>query len=140
MAGVGIIVVFLDLRDDFLRSLLFFSFQATSSDFRLVTAVSKSVLLTEPVKQYALCVNDYALLASDGKNGIIVAPAGGCPDWAHAKPAAVVNIEHPVFEGLGFITLLAGFLLQYLSVPSPKTIAQIRKELKTAKAKEQGSS
>jgi hypothetical protein len=116
-------------------ALLFYSFQATSSDFRLVTAVSKSVLTKEDIKQYALCVNDYALIVSDSKSGIIMGHRG-CPDWEHAKPAAVVNIEHPTFEGLGFLILLAGFLLQYLAVPQPKTIAQIREELKRLKAEQ----
>ena len=111
-------------------ALLFYSFQATSSDFRLVTAVSQSAIMPGGLKQYALCVNDYTLLETDSADGGVEIAKKGCPDWEHSKPAAVVNIEHPILEGLGFITLLAGFLLQYLSVPQPKTIAQIRAELK----------
>lgn len=114
-------------------ALLFYSFQATSSDFRLVTAVSHSVLADHELKQYALCVNNYALLQTDSK-GFVGLGHMGCPDWERAKPAAVVNIEHPTFEGLGFITLLAGFRPQYLSVPQPKTIAQVRAELKALKS------
>ena len=67
------------------------------------------------------------------KNGGWIVGGETCPDWEHAKAASVVNIEHPSFEGLGFISLLAGFLLQYLSVPHPKTIAQLRADIKAAK-------
>jgi cell division protein FtsB len=41
-----------------------------------------------------------------------------------------------MFEGLGFILVAAGFLIQYLSVPHPKTIAEVRQELKRLKAKQ----
>jgi hypothetical protein len=115
-------------------ALLFYSFQATSSDFRLVTATDHSAVAGES-KQYALCVNNYTLIQTDSRTGVLLGHAS-CPDWAHARPAAVVNIEHPAFEGLGFVLLLLGFLIQYLSVPQPKTIAQIRAELKLLQAQE----
>jgi hypothetical protein len=95
-----------------------------------VTAKSKSVLTAKEFTRYALCVNNYTIIETDSLRGIVMG-TGGCQDWEHAKPAAVVNIEHPFFEGLGFTMLLAGFLLQCLSVPQPKTIAQMRAELKT---------
>ena len=95
---------------------------------KTVSALAKSGYFT----QYALCVNNYGLIETDSEHGMVMG-SHGCPDWEHAKPAAVVNIEHPVFEGLGFLMLLAGFLLQYLSVPQPKTIAQLRQELKALK-------
>jgi len=60
----------------------------------------------------------------------------GCPNWDAARPAAVVNVEHPAFEAIGFITLLLGFLIQYLAVPQPKTMAALRLELKKLKAEE----
>lgn len=113
--------------------LLFFSFQATSSDFKLVTAKEPSVFGT--ITRYALCVNNYTLIESDSRHGIIMGHAS-CPSWEQARPAAVVNIEHPTFEGIGFILLLAGFLLQYLSIPQPKTIQELRKELKALKLQE----
>lgn len=116
-------------------ALLFYSFQATSSDFRLVTARTQSVLAKDEFVQYALCVNNFALVQTDSTGGVMIGHRG-CPDWQHARPAAVVNIEHPVFVGLGFMTLMAGFLIQYLSVPQPKTIADLRRELKLLKAKE----
>ena len=89
--------------------LLFYSFQATSSDFRLVTAKSYSVVAGE-IKQYALCVNNYTLLETDSRHGIMVGSAN-CPDWQHARPAAVVNIEHPSFLTIGFSLLFFGFIM-----------------------------
>lgn len=130
--------------------ILFYSFQATSSDFRLVTAPVQSghpsppnQMLIVPSagnfppadKQYALCINNYTLFSTDAKAGIRMAYAG-CPDWEHAKPAAVVNIEHPRFEGLGFLLLVFGFGLQYFAVPQPATIAYLRNELKKARMEE----
>lgn len=114
-------------------ALLFYSFQATSSDIRVVTATTKSVLSQEPFKQYALCVNNFTILQTDSKHGVQIGHVG-CPEWERSKPAAVVNIEHPTFVGIGFLILMGGFLIQYLSVPQPRTIAQIRQELKILKA------
>jgi hypothetical protein len=119
--------------------LLFYSFQATSSDFRLITTKNnRGSVLGDSRKQFALCVNNYTLLRTDAVGGIVMG-MNGCPDWEHARPAAVVNIEHPAFSALGFIVLLAGFLLQYLSVPQPKTVAQMREELKRLKAEQKNA-
>jgi hypothetical protein len=112
-------------------ALLFFSFQATSSDFRLVTAKSDSALAGQQVR-YALCVNNYTLIETDAK-GRTGLGEYGCPSWADAKPAAVVNIEHPKFVGLGFLILVAGFLLQLLAVPEPRTIEALRQEMRVLK-------
>ena len=99
---------------------LFLSFQATSSNFRLIT--------TKDGKS-ALCVDQRAM--------VVALPGGAwtigsqqCPDWENARPAAVVNIEKPGFVTLGFILTTLGFLFQFLSFPSPKSSAQMRKELK----------
>jgi hypothetical protein len=120
---------------------LFYSFQATSSDFRLVTAPlqrGQRLPIAAVVagsggnlgdRQYALCVNNYTLLSSDVASGIRLAYRG-CPSWQDAKPAAVVSIEHPRFEGLGFFLLILGFGLQYFAVPQPATIAYLHNELK----------
>lgn len=101
---------------------LFLSFQATSSNFKLVTA---------PDGRSALCVNGSALLVSlpNGGTGIGYKE---CPDWEHARPAAVVNIEMPSLVTAGFFFITAGFLLQFLAIPSTRTIAQMRQELKKA--------
>jgi hypothetical protein len=127
---------------------LFYSFQATSSDFRLVTAPyvlppmpagwipPKGFVLPPPgSKQYALCVNNYTLIESDARSGILMGHRG-CPDWEDSKPAAVVNIEHPAFEGFGFFLLISGFTLQYFSVPQAATVAHLRQQIKMAQIKE----
>jgi hypothetical protein len=101
---------------------LFLSFQATSSNFKLVTA---------PDGKSALCVNGRALIVSLPQGGTAIG-MNVCPDWEHARPAAVVNIEIPSMVTLGFIFITAGFLLQFLSIPGPRTIAQMRHELKEA--------
>ncbi len=56
-----------------------------------------------------------------------------CPNWEDARPAAVVNIEHPRFEGIGFTLLIIGFSLQSFAVPQAETVAHLREQLKTAK-------
>ena len=86
-------------------------------------------------KQYALCVNNYTLLSSDAASGVRFG-IPGCPSWQNARPAAVVNIEHPKFEALGFFLLILGFGLQYFAVPKPATIAYYRSELKRAQLQE----
>jgi hypothetical protein len=53
-----------------------------------------------------------------------------CPDWEHSRPAAVVNVEHPSFVTIGFIASVAGFLMQFLTVPRRKTLAEINEELR----------
>ena len=128
-------------------ALLFYSFQATSSDIRLVTApidpnqrrIPATVVAGGPGnlgdKQYALCVNNYTLLSSDAASGVRFG-VRGCPSWQNAKPAAVVNIEHPTFEGLGFFLLMFGFALQYFAVPKAATIAYYRTEIKKAQLQE----
>jgi uncharacterized membrane protein len=104
---------------------LFYSFQATSSKFRLVTT---------KVGRSSLCVDGQALITHEaGGLGSLMGP---CPDWANSKAAAVVNIEHPTLIGVGFLLITAGFLIQYFAIPQPKTIAQIRSELKLLKAQE----
>jgi hypothetical protein len=62
---------------------------------------------------------------------------GPCPDWEHARAAAVVNIDHPTLEGLGFVLLRAGFLIQLLAIPSPRTIVLLREEMRLVRKEEQ---
>ena len=107
--------------------MLFMSFQATSSDLKLVTTKDGRT---------ALCVNNHALAVSLPNGGIGIGMSS-CPDWENARPAAVVNFEHPIFVSMGFAFITLGFLLQFLSFPSPKTTAQLRKELKDLQKAEQ---
>jgi hypothetical protein len=103
--------------------ILFFSFQATSSDFRLITT---------KVGDSALCVKGMTLQIVR-HNGTWQMGGMNCPDWENAKPAAVVNFEHPSFVTVGMLLLTLGFVIQFMSVPNPKTIAQLRADLKDAK-------
>ena len=107
--------------------LLFLSFQATSSDFRLITASNGDA---------ALCANGRALLIQKEK-GYALGIGQMCPEWEHARPAAIVNLELPWLANLGFILTLIGFVLQYFAFPGPRSIAEMRQELKIAK-KQQG--
>ena len=100
--------------------MLFLSFQATSSSIKVVTTSDGKT---------ALCVNNKGMVVFTPGLGIQLATSF-CPEWEHARPAAIVNIEKPIFVTWGFILTTAGFLLQFLSFPSSKTSAEMRKELK----------
>jgi len=94
--------------------LLFLSFQATSSNIRMLTTSDGRT---------AMCVQNRGTLITfpDGK---IVIGESKCPDWEHSRPAAVVSIEHPLFVTIGFVLTALGFLLQFLAIPRdrPETI------------------
>ncbi len=62
---------------------------------------------------------------------------GACPEWPNARPTAVVNVEKPYLVTIGFTLTSLGFLLQVLALPSAKTIAQMRADLKAAKKEQQ---
>ena len=106
--------------------LLFLSFQATSSNFKLITASDGSS---------ALCVNNRAMMTARPDGGWSIG-GGTCPEWEHARPAAVVNSEHPIFVTLGFVLTVLGFLLQFLALPGPRSLAAMRKELREARLQE----
>ncbi len=112
---------------------LFYSFQATSSNFRLVTVNDTSP--GSLGEQSALCVYGHSMMTAGARGGWTIG-GGPCPDWEHSRAAAVVNIEHPWLEGVGFLLLMGGFLLQLLSVPSPRTIVQLREEMKVIRKEE----
>jgi hypothetical protein len=103
-------------------ALLFYSFQATSSNVRIVTA---------PDGTEALCMNQTALFILRAR-GSEIGMIGPCPDQPNSRAIAVVNIEYPILVTIGFLILVSGFLVQVLSIPGTKTIAQMRKELKAA--------
>jgi hypothetical protein len=106
--------------------LLFVSFQATSSNFRLITASDGRA---------ALCIDQRVILVADAK-GLSFSGGGDCPKWGNARPAAVVNFEQPVLVTIGFALLTMGFLLQVVSIPRPRTVAQLRAEIKAAELAE----
>ena len=101
--------------------LFFYSFQATSSRFRL---------LSTPDHRYALCVDKTALIKSLPDGGMSLGPSQECPDWEHSKPAAVVNIEKPFLVTVGFVLTFLGFAIQFFSFPSSKTEKELRAEIR----------
>lgn len=98
--------------------MLFLSFQATSSKIKIIST---------PDGNTALCVSGWAIFVANEKYATFSSP---CPEWQNARSVAVVNIEKPILVTVGFSILTMGFLLQFLSIPSPKTVAQMRKDLK----------
>ena len=102
--------------------LLFASFQATSSDFRLVTTKDH---------RYALCVDKSALIVK-GENGFGIGEQS-CPEWDNARPAAVVNFERPWMVKTGLILTILGFLMQFLAIPGPKSLSQMREDIRVEK-------
>jgi hypothetical protein len=108
--------------------MLFLAFQATSSNFRTITTTDGNS---------ALCVNHKAIMVFMKNGGMFGNLA--CPEWENSRAVAIVNVEHPIFVTIGFLLTAIGFLLQFLAVPSPKTIAQMRAELKAAKLKDKRS-
>jgi hypothetical protein len=111
--------------------LLFYSFQASSSSFRLITRTVD----VQSHKSYEICVNDYMLLSTDTKGNMFLGHPG-CPAAQDDRPAAVVNIEHPLFVTLGFALIVIGFIIQYFAVPEPASIAQLRKEIRLLKKRQ----
>lgn len=93
---------------------VFFSFQATSSNIKIVT---------DPIKhETSLCVDNKAIMTAIPGGGVGI---GGkiCPAWEQARPAAVVNTERPGFVTVGFLLIAAGFFLQILALrPAKKKV------------------
>jgi hypothetical protein len=105
--------------------LLFLSFQATSSNIRIITTADGRT---------ALCVEKRGLIVAHPRDSLIAMQINvDCPEWEHARPAAVVNLELPWLADLGFILSILGFVLQFFAFPGPKSIAEMREELRIAK-------
>jgi len=84
--------------------------------------------------EYAICIKDFTMLQTTGHS--VGIGHMGCPTSEDDRPAAVVNTEHPRFITLGFLMILTGFIIQYFAVPEPKSIAELRKEIKMLKMRE----
>ncbi len=106
-------------------ALLFYSFQATSSNVKIITA---------PHEGTALCAYGNSIFDIFPTKKWII--GGPCPDWKDARPAAIVNLDEPWLASIGLLLLLGGFLLQLLAIPGPKTTAQLRADLKRVQAEE----
>jgi hypothetical protein len=100
--------------------LLYLSFQATSSTVKIVRTTDGRT---------ALCMGEIGVFANKGN---VVEFGLGCPDPTNARPIAIVTVEKPALIYIGFALLTLGFLTQLLSVPSPKTLAQMRADVKAA--------
>ena len=88
--------------------LLFLSFQATSSNVKLISfSNGRTVLCTNGRSVLDVTPNAFSLRA-----------AVECPDQGNAKPIALVTIEYPKMVTAGFILTLLGFTLQWFSFPS----------------------
>ena len=104
--------------------LLFLSFQATSSNFRFVAT---------PEGDNAICAFQTAFMVHH-KDGSTTVGTFECPP--NARPAAIVNSEHPAFIFVGFALSALGFFIQLLTVPSAESVAEIRAELKKAQLRD----
>lgn len=101
-------------------ALLYLSFQATSSTVKI---------MTDSRGFTAICMNQTAVIVT-GLNGSALFGGGFCKPGPESKPIALVTIERPLLIYTGFAILLAGFLIQLLAIPSPKSLAQMRAEVK----------
>ena len=88
--------------------LLVISFQATSTNFLLVTTKGGDS---------ALCVGNRAMFALTEKG---LSMNGKCPEGVMSKPTAVVNTERPKLAIFGLFIIITGFVLQLLSINKPK--------------------
>lgn len=91
--------------------LLFYSFQATSSSFRLVRRPISAAGVLRGSYEYDICVENYTFLATEPEAGAVELGHAGCPTPEDDRPAAVVNTEHPNFITIGFLTILLGFII-----------------------------
>ncbi len=114
--------------------LLFYSFQATSSSFRLIKRSTSDI--SGVPSEYAICVEDYTLLSTDAHGSMILGSLG-CPKNKDDRPAAVVNTEHPLFITFGFLLIVFGFICQFFAVPEPKTVSDLRREIRQLKAEQE---
>jgi hypothetical protein len=111
---------------------LFFSFQATSSSFRLIRRPIGTGLFSNEY-EYDICVENYTLVMADPTIGGVGLGHRGCPTAEEDRRAAVVNTEHPNFITLGFLMIFFGFFIQFFAVPEPRSLAQLRQEIKLLK-------
>jgi len=82
--------------------------------------------------EYSICVEDFTLLSTDARGGVMIGHRG-CPTALDDRRAAVVNTEHPLFVTIGFLMTILGFLIQFFSVPESKSVAELRAEIKKLK-------
>jgi len=92
---------------------LFYAFQATSSDIKLLSQTDGT--------RY-LCFGNTSLMIKPNANGGLSMGPRECPDLAKARPAALVNIEKPWLITVGLLLTVLGFAIQFFVIlfePSP---------------------
>jgi hypothetical protein len=87
--------------------LIFLSFQAMSSDVKLLSSNNGT----------AFCAYGEAVLIANNSN---VAVGGHCPDWPQSRATPLLSVEHPRTAILGFSLMLLGFFLQWFALPIAK--------------------
>jgi hypothetical protein len=103
--------------------LLFWSFQATSSAFRLIR-----LDLGNSTFEYRICADEITISAVNTR-GAIFMNMRPCPFSLDKRPVAIVTTEHQALVTVGFIFLLAGFFVQMLAAfPAWSGILRRRKK------------
>jgi hypothetical protein len=94
---------------------LAWSFQATSSQFRLITAenLTSRGRPNPNGKAYSVCADMLELTSVDTTQSVS-AGTGRCALWELGKPAAIVVSDQPHLLELGLGLFAVGFLLQLL--------------------------
>ncbi|HEX4487065.1 MAG TPA: hypothetical protein VH088_12405 [Terriglobales bacterium] len=100
--------------------LVFFSFQATSNDF---------ILVSTPDGEAAFCVGGKAMFGTFNKGLLINTD---CPKGKNFKPTAVVVNDSPYLGYLGWGLLGLGFILQFFSIEKPTMSAEQLRTLRKA--------
>lgn len=118
---------------------LFLSFQATSSDFKIVVTKGVDGNGDSKLFGYGVCVGKDMVMYANPNSGIVGWGGTKCVGFSSRSvhPVAIVTSENRWFAAIGFLLTAAGFLIQYLATSGPpKTIAELRKEIKLQKFKE----
>lgn len=106
--------------------LLSYSFQASSSDFRMTKLEYAPVgmRINNPPQHaplYSICVKNEAILAHDNSSAIIVGNNDGCMS-SDVNHVAIVTSDHPWAARWGLILNMIGFALQAIFLVSrPRT-------------------
>ncbi len=117
--------------------LLMYSFQASSSDFRLITRHNQDDDRNYSTgNAYAICVQDFTLAETDSRGGVRLG-SPSCKDWVGATPTAVVTAERPAFARWGLRLTIIGFLMQLLvPISKAESIAEIQQQIRLLKKRE----
>jgi hypothetical protein len=102
--------------------LVFFSFQATSTNLLLVAPKDGS---------FAFCIGDRAVFGLGPGGSTIFGYK--CPEALATKPAAVVNTDSPGLAKFGWLLIGFGFLFQTFSIQKPPSSTEPLPALRSTK-------